>query len=485
MAARESQGLQISLIVFVLLWLLASVVAFVFVRKANQETARAETAEAASSKDKTDRKTMEDERGQLMVYIGLTAGEKIDAAKDAWEKDMKSTEAYGVTNLPPDQKTYKKLVEGLQTVVKSRNAQLAKQEGEFRQAKTTFDDKTKEYQDQIASLTQDKDNALAEYLKARNDIGAQVTSLNNDKKELVAQTGERAQQIEQLKTQMDSKVGEVNKKLTDVAQQLKFKTDDFNKIAGTFKINANPDGKIIWVNERDRVVFINLGSADGLKKRVTFSVFDPSTTDVSALPEKNADGSPVTKDKQTVSDARKKGAIEVINVTQPHMAECRILSDSTTSPLLPGDLVFTPIWRPGKQDHFAFVGMMDVDGDGKPDRERIHDLIRANGAIIDAEIDEKGNMVGEVTPATRYVVKGSTESVANQTGTNKLIEDATRLGVEAVDLAKFLDMMGYTPALEDDRIVRGHSPTAPSAGEPASNFRPRVPPERGSKGGGF
>jgi hypothetical protein len=84
--------------------------------------------------------------------------------------------------------------------------------------------------------------------------------------------------------------------------------------AGRFRIT---DSKVIWVNERDRAVFVNLGSADGLKKRATFSVFDPSTT-----------------------DARKKGAIEVINVTQPHMAECRILSDSTTSPLLPGDLVF-------------------------------------------------------------------------------------------------------------------------------------------------
>jgi len=485
MAARESQGLQISLIVFVLLWLLVSVVAFVFVRKSNQEAARADAAEAASKKDKDDRTKMEDERGQLMVYIGLTAGDKFDSAKEAWDKDMKAADAYGVAKLTDDQKNYRKLTEGLQTVVKSRNAQLAKQESDFREAKTTFDQKTKEYQDQIASLTQEKDNALAEYMKVREDIGSRLTLLNNDKKELVALAAEKGNQIEALKNQMDTKVAGMKKDLDTANQQVQFKTDDYNKIAGKFSINANADGKIIWVNERDRVVFIDLGSADGLKKRVTFSVFDPSTTDVSALPEKDADGNVKVKDKQTVSDARKKGAIEVVNVTQPHMAECRILSDTTTSPLLPGDLVFTPIWRPGKQDHFAFVGLMDIDGDGKPDNERIHDLIRSNGAVIDAEIDDKDTLVGAVTPATRYIVKGSTEKVKNTAGTNKLIEDATKLGVEAVDLAKFLDMMGYTPALGDDKIVRGHTPTAPSAGEPVGNFRPRVPPERGSKGGGF
>jgi len=485
MAARESQGLQISLIVFVLLWLLATVVAFVFVRKANQETARADAAEVASSKDKQDRTKMEDERGQLMVYIGLPAVEKMDAAKEAWDKDMKAADAYGVAKLTDDQKNYKKLVEGLQTVVKSRNSQLAKQDGEFREAKAGFEQKTKEYQEQIAALTKEKDDALADYMKARSDIGAQVTSLNDDKKSLASQLGERGNQIEQLKTERDAKVAAVEKDLSKSQQLLQFKTDDYNKIAGTFKVNANPDGKIIWVNERDRIVFINLGSADGLKKRVTFSVFDPSTTDVSALPEKDADGNVIVKDKQTVSDARKKGAIEVINVTQPHMAECRIMQDSTSSPLLPGDLIFTPIWRPGKQDHFAFVGLMDIDGDGKPDNDRIHDLIRANSAVIDAEIDEKGALIGAVTPATRYLVKGSTEKVANPQGSNKLIEDSTKLGVEAVDLAKFLDMMGYTPPLADDKIVRGRTPTAPNAGMPDNNFRARVPPERGAKGGGF
>jgi beta-lactamase regulating signal transducer with metallopeptidase domain len=108
------------------------------------------------------------------------------------------------------------------------------------------------------------------------------------------------------------------------------------------KADKKADGKIIWVNERDRVAFINLGSADGLEKRVAFGVFDPSTTDGGALPQKDVDGNPTVKDNQSVSDARKKGAIEVANVIQPHMAECRILSDTASSPLLPGDLVCAP-----------------------------------------------------------------------------------------------------------------------------------------------
>src|SRR5205814_522187 len=119
--------------------------------------------------------------------------------------------------------------------------------------------------------------------------------------------------------------------------------------------------------------------------------------DVSALNVKKQDISALADNSQPVSEAKKKGTIEVINITGPHMAECRILADSTPNPLLPNDLIFTPLWRPGQQDHFALVGMMDIDGDGVDDREKVHDLIRINGGIIDAETDAKGNAIGEVT----------------------------------------------------------------------------------------
>jgi hypothetical protein len=486
MAARENQGLQIFLIVFVLLTLLLAVTTFVFVRKSNTETARADAAEATGAKDRQDRDKLREERGQLLQYIGLTATEELKAATEAWDKDMQSAQAFGVANLPPDQKTYKKLLDGFKAAVRAKDAQLAKQDLDFRDSKTTYEKKTSEYVDQIKSLTDQVNAVVADYLKERERITEQVNSLTAGQKELAKQSSDKDKATEALKAQLDSKIGALEKERDKIKTQLTIKADDYNKVSGTFAINANPDGQIVLVNEREKIAYINLGSADGLRKRITFSVYDPGTTDVSAIVTKDADGNPIRNPNQMVSETQKKGTIEVINVTGPHMAEARITSDSTKNPLVQGDLVFTPIWRPGKQDHFAFVGLMDIDGDGRADSEKIHELVRTHGGIIDAEIDDKGNLVGEVTPLTRYVVKGASDAKASQgAGTKKLYEDATVLGVEAVDLAKFLDMMGYTPPLDENKIVRGRTPTAPNPGEPTSNFRPRVPPERGSKGGGY
>ncbi len=200
---------------------------------------------------------------------------------------------------------------------------------------------------------------------------------------------------------------------------------------------------------------------------------------------------------QPVTEAKKKGSLEVINITGPHMAECRILADSINNPLLKDDLIYTPLWRPGQQDHFALVGMMDIDGDGTDDVDKLRDIIRVNGGIIDAQTDAKGNMVGEVSPATRYLVLGKSDRSTATTvdnkkleggfsiGGNQIVKEAEKLGVPTVDLAKFLDMMGYTPPPDENKIVNGRTPGPPAPGEPVGNFRARVPPERGKAGGAF
>ncbi len=113
-----------------------------------------------------------------------------------------------------------------------------------------------------------------------------------------------------------------------------------------------------------------------------------------------------------MTKAVSKGAIEVINLTDPHTAECRILRDSPSHPLLPGDIIYTPAWRPGQQDHFALVGTMDINGNGSDDRQRLRDLIAMNGGIIDAEIGPDGKPIGKITLNTRYVVVGDLRAAA-------------------------------------------------------------------------
>ena len=83
-----------------------------------------------------------------------------------------------------------------------------------------------------------------------------------------------------------------------------------------------PDGQIIRSNRKSGAVWINIGQADGLRRHVTFGV--------------------VGADKTVRRYTPTKGHIEVVKLLGPHFAECRILDDEITDPLVPGDKIVAP-----------------------------------------------------------------------------------------------------------------------------------------------
>src|SRR5206468_3589557 len=77
-----------------------------------------------------------------------------------------------------------------------------------------------------------------------------------------------------------------------------------------------------------------------------------------------------------------------------------------SNPIMPGDQIFSPTWEPGRAEHFALTGFMDIDNDGGSDRQRIRDLIALNGGVIDAESDDEGKKTGSMSINTKYLVLG-------------------------------------------------------------------------------
>ena len=121
-----------------------------------------------------------------------------------------------------------------------------------------------------------------------------------------------------------------------------------------------------------KLVWINRGEADALRKGTTFSVYKQINKGV-------ARGS------QDI-----KGAIEVTRIVGPHQAEARITRSKIDDPIVTGDPIYTPLWRAGVKEKFAFVGLIDLDNDGVSDRDVLHDLVNAaNGEIVD-EVDDQG-----------------------------------------------------------------------------------------------
>jgi len=78
-------------------------------------------------------------------------------------------------------------------------------------------------------------------------------------------------------------------------------------------------GKISWVNQRARTAWIDLGQADGITPQTRFAV-------------RSVDAA-----KWLVG--RRKGVVEVTKVLSDRLAEVRIVEDSPSDPITPGDRI--------------------------------------------------------------------------------------------------------------------------------------------------
>lgn len=471
MAARENQGLQIALIVFVMLTIMLSVSTFLFFRNYQSEQQKAKTAEDTTATTKQSLASMQNERDLFIQFIGFPATEKKETVEETFAKELAVAATLGVANLPEDQKNYRKLVDTYEALARTQHSQLAQKDENIRTMKTSLDTATAQYESEKKKLTDEKDQTVAAYAAEQKKIQDQNLELVKTKNELIAEKEAKTKEFDELKAKAETEINSLKEKLLTAEDKIRRLNEVNTEVTGVYNVNAAPDGRIVWVNQRAGTAVINLGSADNLRKRITFSVFDPGTTDVSAStkPDKSKVSTPA-------SAAVNKGSIEVINITDNHMAECRILQHSPANPILPGDVIYTPVWQPGQQDHFALAGTLDIDGDGQDDTRRVQELIQLNGGAVD----------NEITVNTRYVVVGKVDEASDKSeATFKALGDAKKFGIQQIKLSQFLEMMGYAAKAVEGSFAAGEGMRYPNAGEPTARFRPRNPPPRGKIGSAY
>ena len=135
-----------------------------------------------------------------------------------------------------------------------------------------------------------------------------------------------------------------------------------------------------------------------------------------------------------------------------------------SNPILSQDNIYSPVWDPGQKTHFALVGFMDIDKDGKSDRNLIRTLIARNGGVIDAEVLDDGSRDGKITINTRYLVQGEQANEKSKAEAlrsySQMIKEASDLGVETISVERLLSDMGWRG---NERTVG--SGTDPSGGE--------------------
>lgn len=416
MAKGENQSVVIAMIIFIILTIVLLVTTVLYVKQYQEERARAD-------KDHTDllttQRALRDAQTdveQLKTWIGANATDSLEDVDTQFKADM---QAYA-EGLVEEQWQYREALKqqndtlvqtrqdlnakndniiALEDTQEKREALHAKQTDQVREE---FVKESSGYTDERAKLTEEK-TSLA---RSQQELNDRIAALLKEKDELDAKIAQMATDVATTKEDHLRTVTRQKRTIDELRSE-------------SFEV---ADGEIRSVFQDRNVVWINLGSADHLRRQITFSVFG--------------------EDEDNPNRYSPKGKIEVTDLFGDHLAEARITEDLIADPIVRGDKIYTSLWHPGRPQRFALAGFMDVDGDGASDRKRIRDLIELSGGIIDAELDDDGTENGAMTYDTRYLVIGDQKkSVVGKIGAWR--SKAEELGISTLKLDEFLDFIGY------------------------------------------
>lgn len=334
----------------------------------------------------------------------------------------------------------------------------------------------------LQDLTTERDQRVAD----KRDFDAEIDALNAEKEAIEAtktqafitavdeakQKGADAGQARRdAQNLVDAKDREIRALQTQVAEQ-QVKIDNYESERKPPEVDLNkPRGEIVR-REKD-IVYINLGSADGARPQLTFSVFPQRReilgaaaasgnvrVDLSGQVEVlGADTNDIPNDL--------KGAIEIIDVIGPSLATARVTyeMDPIRDPIRGGDQLFNPAWEPGYREHIAFAGIIDLNADGVDDNEQFIRLLERHGVVVDAYLDLKTREIKGpgMSIDTTYLVRSdhpdlnqdlAVPGAVNANDPRRLFKDdvlvkmgemdvkAKDLGIQTMSARKFLAYMG-------------------------------------------
>jgi hypothetical protein len=503
MANRESQGLQIGMILLFMMTIALGLATYFFY---GQSQTAAKKEKAADDAKKTAEAARDDQiyfnqyfahitgaapmtEAELNVVIPSIEGNpEMAAIHAAYLQDM---DTYG-EGLPDEKMNYRELPANLLQAIRKLNT-----------ANT-------ELSLQANQLIAERDQNLQVQKKRADDAEVSRDSAVTEKETLAAQFTKDRDRIktdqETQQTTYQTAIAQVRVQVSDRDKKLKSQDGHIATLASTVDKQKkritelrdepfeSPDGRVAWVNQANGTVWVNLGLADGLRRQTTFSVYDHEAMNVAqaAGRKKHLDEE---KESKRMIDERK-GMIEITRVLDQHLAEARIVEDWAADPILPGDQIFSPSWKPGRKVRFALTGFMDVDGDNRTDRDLVRNLISMGGGRIDAEVHDDGAVEGELSANTRYLVRGTDPDGTDPkllTAHGNMVGNAETLGIQEINLLMLLDLMGYKAEVRTVGLGKNADPAQFKA-EPAEGrartstgtvsglFKERQPPKRKKKG---
>lgn len=441
MARRDNQGIQIAMIVFILTTLLFMVTTYFGYSSSTALKGELEKAKSDLSAAEGQRNSAETLATDLKTAIGIDPATD-DAGTKARVAEL--TAQYGQGLLPENQNLLGIIQERTQRVtdlsqqlataaqqnqqlrvetsgaLAAKDAELANAKAREAEAHQGFSLAMKEKNDYIAA----NDAVNKGYLDAKNQMKIDLDKATAESQTLVAAA---------------------QKERDEAIRRAQMKQDELNVIK-----NDTPDqydGRVLGVVPATKTVLLDVGRADGIMPKVSFTIYDSGDNNVRT--------------------ATKKASVEVTRVLGAHRCEARITDTDYVNPIVRNDFIYSPVWSPGTRIGIALLGDMDYDQDGLDDREYLRSLIERNGGRIDAE-DVDGVMKGTMTVDTRYIVVGEGELMDSA---NDMLRRAKELTIERMSVDELLDLISPPGRARSIRFGKGAVRPSDFAPEPYEKTR--------------
>ncbi|QEG41543.1 hypothetical protein [Roseimaritima ulvae] len=230
-------------------------------------------------------------------------------------------------------------------------------------------------------------DAKADTKKMENTLNERIAEFDAARADMKQKNAEIADSLTNLdrqfnlaRKQSQKEIGELKQEITAKKELIDIQKRRINELQQTeFEIAQGTVTSVI-----NKLIQIDLGSADQLRRGVVFSVIDADAT--------------------RVTDAEPKAKIEVISIRKDHLSLCRVIdAPALSDPIIPGDKIYSPFWAPGRTVKIALAGEIDIDNDGRGDTETLRGMIMAaGGQVVEPE---------ELDPSVRFLVVGETPEI--------------------------------------------------------------------------
>ena len=247
-------------------------------------------------------------------------------------------------------------VTGLVRVIEKLKSKLDNLSNEALNTQNQIDDLQKRFDDAMTIGFEKERTLLAEKEQYQQLVG-DIKQDYNKLRELMKQTTD--QQVQTVMTQLEEEREnrrQIHQQLLKTKAELTIAQNRMKKLQQELQILVpppdteamayKPDGKVILVDNTAKIVHINLGSSDRVYRGLTFSVYDKNI--------------PIPK------DGKGKAEVEVFNVAK-NISAARIIQSDIKNPIILDDIIANLIWDSQRTNVFVVAGQFDLDSDGEID----------------------------------------------------------------------------------------------------------------------